>query len=629
MAVPAPTKPVLRFGAFEVDLDAGEVRKNGFKLKLQDQPFQVLSVLLQRPHQVVSREELRKQLWPMETFVDFDNGLNKAVARLRDLLTDSVEVPRYIETVPRKGYRFIYPVEGKDVQASSSPADHERRSSGLRSQKARWAVVALGIISVAVVYVSYHERAANSISMQARVRLAVLPFANLTGDPGQEYFSDGLTEEIITELGGGLPESLAVIARTSAMHYKGSTARVAQIGQELGIDYLMEGSVRRQGTRVRISVQLIRVRDESHIWAQDYDGEWDEYLALEGRIANDVARHIQVQLTPSSSASAHHVKSDAHEAYLKGTFFWNQRFEGSYLRAIAYFKSAIAKDPEYPQAYAGLANSYALLGSNPTAALSRPNAMAEARSAATHALALDDRDAEAHTSLAFIYWHYDWDWPAAEREFLRAITLNPSYATAHHWYAFYLLSQGRSDAALQEIRRAQELDPLSSIINTDVGEILFRCRRFDEAITQERTTLEMNPSFALAWGVLARSYAGKRDYDSALEAYRKGMNTPGGDVLLQGGLAETYALMGQTQTAHILLEGIKNMAETRHMDELYMSVALAYSALGDKEDTFLWLERDHKIRDGALTLIKVIPALDWLHSDPRYSDLVRRIGLPP
>lgn len=621
MAVPAPTQHVLRFGAFEVDLDAGEVRKNGLKLKLQEQPFQVLSVLLHRPHQVVSREELRKQLWPTETFVDFDNGLNKAIARLRDLLSDSVEVPRYIETVPRKGYRFIYPVEGKHVQASSSPADGERR--------ARWAPVALlGIISLAVIYVSYHKSADNTMSTPARVRLAVLPFTNLTGDPGQEYFSDGLTEEIITELGGGLPESLAVIARTSAMHYKGSTARVAQIGQELGIDYLMEGSVRRQGTRVRISVQLIRVRDESHIWAQDYDGEWDEYLALEGRIASDIARHIQVQLTPNSSASAHRAKSDAHEAYLKGTFFWNQRFEGSFLKAIAFFKSAIAEDPEYPEAYAGLANAYALLGSNPTATLSRQNAMAEARSAATHALALDDRDAEAHTSLAFIYWHYDWNWSAAEREFLRAITLNPSYPTAHHWYAFYLLSQGRNDAALQEIRRAQELDPLSSIINTDAGEILFRCRRYDEAIKQERTTLEMNPSFALAWGVLARSYAGKHAYDSAIEAYRKGMNTPGGDLLLQGGLAETYALMGQVQQARMLLERMKKMAETRHMDELYMSVALAYSALGDKENTFLWLERDYKIRDGALTLLKAIPALDWLHSDPRYSDLLRRIGLP-
>ena len=455
----------------------------------------------------------------------------------------------------------------------------------------------------------------------------MLPFQTFTPGSQQEYFSDGLTEEMITQLGGLNPERLGVIARTSAMHYKGTSETARQIGQELGVEYLVEGSLRREGSRVRISAQLIRVRDQMHLWAQDYDRDFSDYLAMQNDVARDIAAQIQLKLSAQPSRASRPLNAAAYDANMKGRYFWNKRSEQGYLKAIEYFEQAIAADPNYAQAYSGLADAYALLGSNPTRATTRKEAMSKARDAALKALSLDDTLAEAHTSLAFVYWHYDWNWPAAEKEFQRALQLNPSYPTAHHWFAFYLVSQGRTDQALEEIRRAQQADPLSLIINTDVAQMLYFAHRYDQAIEQARRVLEMDPEFALAHVMLAWSYHARHENEAALEEAKKAA-VPANRGGMDANLAIFYALTDQRTMAHDVLLHIKLASEKLHTEELSTGIAQIYAALGDNDQAFAWLEKDLENRNGGLTLIKVLPFLDSLHSDPRFADLVRRIGLP-
>lgn len=632
MSVPTRAPQVIRFGVFEIDVEGRELRKAGTRLKIQEQPLQVLLLLLQHPGHVVGREEFRQQLWSADTFVDFDNGLNRSVARLRELLGDSIDAPRYIQTVARKGYRFICPVEQPETLAAAvprvPPLEIQAPSAG-RSMLLAWTAVILAVVAAVLIYALLRRPAPHVSSASARVTLAVLPFENLTGDPAQDYFSDGLTEEMITQLGGLVPDRLGVIARTSAMHYKGTTETAGQISRELKADYLLEGSVRREGSRVRISAQLIRARDQTHLWAQDYDRDLRDYLDLESEISRDVASQIEIKLAAAPAQPPRRaLNPEAYEAYLKGRYFWNQRSESSYRKAIAAFEQAIALDPQYAQAYAGLADAYSLLGSNPSQFVSRQEAMRRARVAALKAVVLDDTLAEAHTSLAFIYWHYDWNWPAAEREFQHALLLNPSYPTAHHWHAFFLVSQGQLEQAVQEIRRAQESDPLSSIINTDVGEILFYDRQYDQAIAQERQTLEMSPDFILAWRLMAVAYLQKHDYEKALATMHRAMQIPGDRLLLEGTLGMVYAGSGQKQPARLIARRLEQNAERQGMEELYLAVAEIYSALHDPDNAMLWLEKAYQTRDGGLTLLQVLPVFDWLHSDPRFLSLLRRIGLP-
>jgi TolB-like protein/Tfp pilus assembly protein PilF len=464
-----------------------------------------------------------------------------------------------------------------------------------------------------------------------RVVLAVLPFKNISGDTTQEYFGDGLTEEMIAQLSRFNPDNLRVIARTSAMQYKGVSKSAAQIGHELGADYLLESSFRREGNRVRITTQLVRVSDQTHLWSEQYERDAGDILVLQKEVAGTVASQIAIRLNPSVAERPAATKNpDAYEAYLRGRYFWNKRSEQGHLKAIEYFNQAIALDPGYGQAYSGLADAYALLGSNPTTAITRQEAMATARAAALKALAIDDTLAEAHTSLAFVCWHYDWNWPAAEKEFQRALQLNPSYPTTHHWYAFFLVSQGRMDQGLEEIRRAQEMDPLSLIINTDLAQLLYFVRRYDQAIEQAKRVLEMNQEFPLARLTLAFSYLEEHRYEAAVEEARKAMQVPGAGPDVEANLAATYAVAGQTTQARALLLQVKSESERQHPGQLLFSpIAQVYASLGDKDQAFAWLEKDFQSRNGGLTLIKVMPFLDPLHEDPRFADLVHRIGLPP
>src|SRR2546429_412815 len=483
---------LLRFGVFDVDPESGELRKAGVDINLPPQPAKVLVLLATRAGQLITREELRQQIWGKETFVDFEHGLNSCIKQIRAALDDHPESPRYIETRPRRGYRFIAPVQEVSAHAVTPGAPSEGLpTTALRIRPRRYsiAIVALVLALFATGYFARFASPRHAVSPGDKIMLAVLPFENLTGDPRQEYLSDGLTEEMITQLGRMHPERLGVIARTSAMQYKNTQKGMDQIGRELGVAYVLEGSLRRAGDHVRVSAQLIQVRDQTHLWAESYERDLRDILALQNDVAQAIARQIEIKLTPQQQARmarARSIDPRVYEFYSKGRYFWNKRSEEGYRRAIQYFQQAIARDSEYAPAYAGLADAYALLGSMPNVELPRSEAMPRARAAALKALELDDSLAEAHTSLAFVRMHFDWDWPGAEREFVRALQLNPGYATAHHWYAFWLIAQGRAEDALQEIRAAQRLDPLSLIINTGGGEILDYGRRPDEAIWESR-----------------------------------------------------------------------------------------------------------------------------------------------
>jgi len=383
------------------------------------------------------------------------------------------------------------------------------------------------------------------------------------------------------------------------------------------------------GSEMCIRDRLIRVRDQMHLWAQDYDRDFSDYLALESDVTRDITAQIQLKLSGQPAARASRpLNPNAYDPYLKGRFFWNKRSEQGHLRALEYFNQAIAMDPGYAQAYSGLADAYALLGSNPTTAITRREAMSRARAAALKALALDDTLAEAHTSLAFVYWHYDWNWPAAEKEFQRALQLNPSYPTAHHWFAYYLVSQGRTDQGLEEIRRAQETDPLSLIINTDVAEMLYYARQYDQAIEQAKKVLEMDPDFALARAMLAWSYVAKQQYGTALEETEKGIHVPGAKFYLEANLAAISALAGQKAKARHMLLQLESESESQQEGQLFVGIAQVHATLGEMDQAFAWLEKAFQNRDGGLTLIKMVPYLDSLRSDARFTDLVRRIGPP-
>src|SRR2546425_671287 len=595
---------LLRFGVFDVDPESGELRKAGVEINLPPQPAKVLVLLATRAGQLVTREELRQQIWGKETFVDFEHGLNSCIKQIRAALDDHPETPRYIETRPRRGYRFIAPVQEVSSRAGTAGVLSEGLSNtAQRSGARRFGIAAVGVVAT-LIATGYFARLAFpglAVLPADKIMLAVLPFENLTGDTRQEYLSDGLTEEMITQLGRMHPERLGVIARTSAMQYKKTQKGMDQIGRELGVAYVLEGSLRRADDRVRVSAQLIQVRDQTHLWAESYERDLRDILALQSDVAQAIARQIELKLTPQQQARLAGVRPidpRAYELYSKGRYFWNKRSEEGYRRAIQYFQQAIARDSEYAPAYAGLADAYALLGSMPNVELPRSEAMPRARAAAIKALALDEGLAEAHTSLAFVQMHFDWDWSAAEREFTRALQLNPGYPTAHHWYAFWLLAHGRAEAALQEVRAAQRLDPLSLIINTDVGEMLYYGRRHDEAIEQGRRALEIDSAFALAHRVLGFAYLAKRQFAAAIEELRTTARLSGGQLDLVAVLGLAYAEAGRRGEARKLLKTLERASQQR--PDLSHPIALVLAGLGEKDEAFARLEQAYQAHDGSL-----------------------------
>jgi TolB-like protein/DNA-binding winged helix-turn-helix (wHTH) protein/Tfp pilus assembly protein PilF len=601
------------------------------EINLPPQPAKVLVLLATRAGQLVTRDELRQQIWGKETFVDFEHGLNSCIKQIRAALDDHPETPRYIETRPRRGYRFIAPVQEvpAGVVTPGAPSEGLPITAQRAGPRRFWiAVVGLALTLFATGYFARLALTRHAVSPAEKIMLAVLPFENLTGDARQEYLSDGLTEEMITQLGRLHPERLGVIARTSAMQYKSTHKAADQIGRELGVGYLLEGSLRRAGDHVRVSAQLIQVRDQTHLWAESYERDLRDILALQSDVAQAIAWQIDVRLSPQQEARMARVRPidpRVYELYSKGRYFWNKRSEEGYTRAIHYFEQAIARDPEYAQPYAGLADAYALLGSMPNVELPRSEAMPRARAAALKALALDEGLAEAHTSLAFVQMHFDWDWPAAEREFARALELNPGYATAHHWYAFWLIAQGRAEEALQEIRQAQRLDPLSLIINTDVGEMLYYGRRHDEAIDQARRALEMDSAFALAHRLLGFAYMAKRQFAPAIDELEAAARVSGGRLDGLAVLGVAYAEGGRRAEARKVLHHLEYASQ--HRPDIAHSIAVVLAGLGEEDQAFARLEQAYREHDGSLILLKVNPLFDPLRSDARFQDLMRRVSL--
>jgi len=629
----------LRFSVFEVDLRAGELRKHGLKVRLQEQPFQVLAMVLERAGEVVTRDELQKRLWPANTFVDFDHGLNKAINKIRDALGDSADSPRFVETVARRGYRFLAevkqvgeapgraaePVKEGLAQGTDSPRQEASvpavTRESLLASSAWWLVGAVLVILLVTTTAWFYYSRSRAPEIRS---LAVLPLESLSGDASQDYFADGMTDELITDL--GQVSALRVISRTSVMPYKRARKPLREIARELDVDAVVEGTVLRSGDQVRITAQLIQAADDKHLWAQSYQGDLRDTLTLQNQVARTIAEQIRVSLNPKEQAALTRnpvVNPEAYVSYLKGRFFWNKRTADSLKVAEAYFNQAIDEDPDYAQAYSGLADTYALLGDWQYAVMPPSEALPKAKAAAMKALQLDSGLGEAHNSLAFCLDGFDWDFASAEKEFQRAIELNPGYATAHHWYAWHLSLVGRNAEAFTEMRKAQNLDPLSLIINADLAELLVIARSYDEAILQSRKTIEMDPAFGLAHNQLAQAYLQKGMYPDAIAELQNAVKLSGGSPTCTANLARAYAATGRKNDALQLLGDLKKSSSPgySHASE----IAVVYAALGDKDEAMTWVKKGYQERFNPGVLLR--PGFDPLRSDPRFLDLVRHIGL--
>ncbi len=607
----------VRFGVFEVDLRTGELRKQGLKIRLQEKPFQVLSSLLERAGEMVTREELRAKLWPEDTFVDFDHSINIAINKLREALGDAAENPRFIETLARRGYRFITPVElmeaeGKPPRPPAPSVDVSPLPAPVLTG-VRPASMGVGIVAA---------RAASP----ERIMLVVLPFNNLSGNPEQDYFSDGLTEEMITQLGRLRPERLGVIARTSAMTYRRTCKTALEIGEELGVDYLLEGSVRRAEDRVRITAQLIHASDQTHLWAETYDRKLADILDIQRDVGERVAQSLEVELLPGQAAVSSRASTRnpaAYEAYLRGRYDWNKRSEKEFSRAIVYFQQALERDPRYALAHVGVADSYILFAAYHY--LAPRDAFPKARAAALKALEIDDHLADAHSSLATVSLWYEWDWPAAARGLDRALELDPGYAPAHYFSAHYWAAMGKLDGAIREMERARELDPLSLSINATLGWMFYLARRYDEAIAHYQRTLEMDSAFLYARHWLGQAFEQKGMFKEAIAEFKKATSLTE-NPLPALGLAHAYTLAGKKSEALKASGELEKLSARRYISSYYL--AAINVRLGEIDRAFEWLEKAFVERSLWLIYVRAEPMFDALGADPRFHDLIRRVGLP-
>jgi TolB-like protein/DNA-binding winged helix-turn-helix (wHTH) protein len=632
---------VIRFGVFEADARTGELRKHGLRVKLQEQPFQVLCLLLARPGELVTREELRLKLWPADTFVDFEHGLNKAMNKLRDALSDNPERPRYIETLPRRGYRFIAPVmpaqtppeTGESPGASEVPPVAVAASSPRGGRSMTTALIILmGILVLGALAVAYRlarrqaSPAAAKLSASPIRSLAVLPLQNLSGDKNEDYFADGMTDELITDL--GQMSALRVISNTSVMHYKGTSETLPQIGRELGADAIVEGTVFRSGNRVRITAQLLDARTDRHLWAHGYERDLRDVITMQDEVARDIAEEIRVELTPQERArlaGSHPVNPGAHEAYLKGLYYWNQFTEAGVKKSFGFFQQAIKDDPNYALGYSGLANYYGVMYVR-FEAFPRNEACAQEESAALKAVELGGSLAEAHQSLAAARMFCDWDLQGAESEFRRAIQLNPNYAEAHRVYADLLAASGRPAQAVAEAQRAVEDDPMSPDLNMILGWIYYLARDDDRALGQYQRAEAMDPSRPEDhWG-LGNVYTQKRQFVLATLEYRKAVELSGGAPWTLSGLGYADALAGKRREAFEVLDRLNAVSKHRLVEPLDRT--LIYIGLGDKQQAFAWLEKAYEAREWDMIGLKADPVYDNLRSDARFRDLLRRMNFP-
>src|SRR5580698_1655472 len=647
MGPASPCPHLIRFGVFELDLRSGELQKQGRKIRLEGQPVQVLICLLEHPGELVTREALHQRLWPADTFVNFEQGLNASVKRLRQALNDSADNPRFVETLTRRGYRFIAPTqtvsamggapavrvdaaisEVTEVPATPNPSEAKQPDRVSLPEKTarvspvlkRSGIALLVVLGLSMVWlVRLHDHPPTTIRS-----LAVLPLDNLSGDVSQDYFSDGMTDELITEL--GQISELRVISRTSAMAYKGSHESLPRIARDLNVDAVLEGAVLRSGNQVRITAQLIRAATDKHLWAKSYEGDLKDTLMLQKQVARSIAGEIRIELTPREQAALQHlqqVNPEAHEDYLKGRYFWNKRTPDGLKDAINYFIQAIEKDPNYAPAYAGLADSYALAGDWQYGIVPPNEAYPKAKAAATKAIALDSALGEAHISLAWCLDGFDWDWESAGREFTRGIELSPSYATGHHWYGWHLAVLGRHGEAVAELEKAESLDPLSLIIGADLAEELLIAHRYDESVKQSRKTMHMDPFFALTHYVLGEAFVQRHKYNEGIAELQKAIELSQRSTAFNANLAYAYALSGRRNEAVKILNDLKN--QSRNGMPNAPEIALVYVGLDQKDQAMVWLEKAYAERLNPGVLMR--PAFDPLRADPRFQGLLHRIGL--
>lgn len=659
MSLASHSVKLVRFGVYEVDPQAGELRKQGRRIKLQEQPFQILIVLLDHRGQVVSREDLRHRLWPGDTFVDFDHSLNTAIMRLREAIGDSSDNPRFIETIPKRGYRFIAPIEEVAAALPEEPAQ-ERSAEGPPSEKSSieavpsreekaqvsesaakpkdaitfrrfinrtGVLVAAAAVVVAIAAYSIHAVNASRSKSQRITSLVVLPLENVSGDKEQDYFADGMTDELIAHL--AKIRSLRVISRTTAMAYKDSRKPLSQIARDLNVDGVVEGTVLRAGDRVRITAELVQVSTDRHLWAETYESQVGDILTLQGQVASAIVNQISVKLTPEDqtrlAATAVRVNPEAYEDLLKGRYYWNKRSEEGLSKAIEYFEAAKQKDPNYALAYASLADCYSVVGSTIVGTMPAAEAAPKAKAAALKALEIDNSLGEAETSLASVRFNYDWDWPAAASGFQRAIELNPSYATAYQRYSLYLIAMGQARESLEQINVARQLDPLSLSINFSYGWRLYMARQYDRAAEQFRNTLEMDPNFALAHLVLGETYEQKGDVQRAITELEKATATSSNMPLMVAALGHAYAVAKRTAEARAVLNQLFEQSKRQYVSPFY--IALIYAGFGENEKAMDWLEKAYADRSNGLVFLKVDPELDSLRSNPRFKELLVKMRL--
>jgi len=580
---------IVRFDCFEVDLAAGQLVKRGARVRLRDQSFQVLAFLLERPGDVVTREDLKRRLWPDDVFVDFENSMNTAVARLREALDDSAEQPRYIETLPRRGYRFLAPV------SVSAPAP--------------------GAVSA------------------PRTRLVVLPFVNLSGDPAQEYVSDAMTEEVITELVALAPDALAVIARTTAMRYKGSQKDVARIGRDLNLDYVVEGAVRRAGDVVTVNAQLVRASDQAHVWAKRYDARSGEEFSMPGPVAQAIAGALGIGVEsgrgtgpPSRAAKRSTHDPIAYNEYVQGRRDLDrasQLLQG-FKECRAHLERAVARDPDFGLAHEALAQVFWYLGY--TGVMAPRDAFAVGILHAVRALEIDTARAEPRALVAQYRKQLDYDWPGIERELAAALDLNPASSLARMLYAVgWLMPQGRVGEAIAELERALEWDPLSYQVHFWRTIMLSLAREPDRVIEQARLLIELEPTNGVGLWLLGVGLSRKGLIDEAVAALRKAVDASGGSAMMLGWLGLILGLSGRAEEARGVLERLEAMSPTTYVPPA--SIAWVYLGLRDVDRAFEWLGRAVDARDQLMMPIKSYAFFDPIRADPRFQALLRKMKL--
>jgi TolB-like protein/DNA-binding winged helix-turn-helix (wHTH) protein len=617
---PGQTPRPIRFGGdLELDPAAYQLRRAGRRLKLERIPLDILLLLAERPGHLVTREQIAERIWGKDTFLDVDNSLNGAIRKIRQVLEDDPEQPRFIQTVTGRGYRFVAPV----LDTAPAPAAVPPSRTRLRSRTWLALAAALPLLLAGVFVWSRWESPG---APRGRVMLAVLPFQNLTGDEGQEYLSDGLTEEMIAQLGNRDPTGLGVIARTSVMRYKHSQEPPQRIGRALGAQYLLSGSVRRDSSMIRVTAQLVRAGDQAQLWSQQYDRQLSGLLTLEGEIAREITDAIESSLGSRTRAARGEVPAPArdiaaYDLFLRGQYALNKRTETDLDTAVAYLERATRRDPGFARGWAALASAEVLLA---VYSIQPPQELvSRARAAALKALELDPSLAEAHTALALIVQNHDWDWQTAEREFQQAIALNPSYATAHHWYAEHLMWRGRFDDALRESELARQLDPLSLIIAADNGAILYFSRQYDRAIDKLRSVHAINPTLSRAY-LIVGTYANAGMFDQALadeERWRPLVQEP----VHWATLAYIYGRAGRRADAQ---RAIQELVRLSRRESVQARVFVwAYAGVDDTLQTLAWLEKGAAERSGEMVTLKVNPIYDFLRGDPRFQRLLDQVGL--